>query len=196
MRNFRFTALLLVAFSLVSLRSSAQHEVKTNVLGLIFNQFGLTYEYVLDDNMGIVGSLAYFTPPSSFSYDYQAISFTPEFRYYFNPDEDADGYFVGGYLKYRNTTTDEYPGIDTTGFGSFRLVKQTTNGVALGITTGRKWVTRSGFMFETWVGFGRYLFVSETYGDDYEPNDFDNATDDLPAWDIRLGATVGWRFGR
>ncbi|MEQ9262516.1 MAG: DUF3575 domain-containing protein [Owenweeksia sp.] len=193
MRNLKLSAILLVAFTCVSLKSNAQHEVKTNVLGLLFNQFGLTYEYVLDENMGILGSVAYFTPPSSFSYDYTAISFTPEFRYYLNPDDDAEGYFVGGYLKYRNTSTDEYPGIDTSGFG-FTNVTQTTNGVALGITTGRKWVTRSGFMFETFVGFGRYLFVSETYSDDYEPGEFENAVDDLPAWDFRLGASVGWRF--
>ena len=193
MKNLKLSAIFLVAFTCVSLRSNAQHEVKTNVLGLIFNQFGLTYEYVLDENMGILGSIAYFTPPSSFAYDYAAISFTPEFRYYFNPDDDAEGYFVGGYLKYRNTSTDEYTSYQNDQ-GEIVTVGQNTNGVALGLTSGRKWVTRSGFMFETFVGIGRYLFVSESYTNDYEPGEFEELVEDLPAWDFRLGASVGWRF--
>lgn len=184
---------------LFSVNLKAQHEVKTNVLGLLFNQFGAAYEYVLDDNMGVGASVAYFTPPSSFSYEYTAFSFTPEFKYYLDPSRmDADKYFVGAYLKYRNTTADDYL---TDGNG--QIIGQTTNGMALGIMSGRKWVTKSGFMFETWAGFGRYLFTAESYTNGYDPDAADDflgafvtASDDLPSWDFRFGITVGWRFGK
>jgi len=184
---------LIVAGSFTT--TKAQHEIKTNVAGLIFNQFGLTYEYVLNENMGILGGVAYFTSPGSFSYEYSAFSIAPEFRYYFNPDDDAEGYFIGGYIKYRNTSAPEY----LTTFdnnGNATTIGQNTNGVALGIVSGRKWVTRSGFMFETWAGFGRYLVNTESYTDGYEPDALTQAFDDLPAWDFRLGLTAGWRFGR
>lgn len=178
----------------------AQHEVKTNVLGLLFNQFGVTYEYILNDNMGVGATVSYFTPPSTFSYEYTAFSITPEFKYYFDPTRmDADKYFIGGYLKYRNTNADNYL-FYTDDNGDEVIVGQKTNGVALGIMSGRKWVTKSGFMIESWAGFGRYLFTAESYTNGYDPDEDDflgalvSASDDLPSWDFRLGLTVGWRF--
>lgn len=192
----------IVAMSL-SLNLGAQHEVKTNVLGLLFNQFGATYEYVLEDNLGIGASISYFTPPSSFSYDYSAFAFTPEVKYYIDPTRrDADKYFVGGYLKYRNTVADEYL-LTFDDDGNDLYIGQTTNGLAIGIMSGRKWVTKSGFTFETWAGFGRYLFTAESYTDGYDPDEADDifgdlisSADDLPSWDVRVGITLGWRFGK
>lgn len=198
----KLTILTGVFALLFSVNLSAQHEVKTNVAGLLFNQFGLTYEYVLNDNVGVGATVSYFTAPAVFSYEYTAFSFTPEFKYYLDPTRmDADKYFVGGYLKYRNTSADEYLfTIDAN--GDDQTIGQTTNGVALGIMTGRKWVTKSGFMFETWAGFGRYLFTTESYTNDYDPETAGGlgslvaAVDDLPSWDYRIGITVGWRFGK
>lgn len=193
-------SILTCAFALLfSYNVKAQHEVKTNVLGLLINQYGLSYEHVLNDNMGIVGQFTYFTPPSSFSYEYQAIGIAPEFRYYFAPKRGGDRFFAAGYMRYRNTNADNYTTVENNGVST--SISQQTNGLAIGVNTGSKWVTNSGFLFEISAGFGRYLIDEASYSNGYDP-DADNsglgvvigAVDDLPKWDIRLAITVGWRF--
>jgi hypothetical protein len=68
-----------------------------------------------------------------------------------------------------------------------------SNDVAFGLTYGRKWATRSGFLYESYVGAGRYIIQGDSY-DPEIPSDQGDFSDDFPAWDIRIGLIIGWRL--
>lgn len=174
--------------SLFSFDLQAQkNEIQVNVLGTLLNCYGVTYERGYIDT-GWATGLFFFNNPSSFDYDYSAFSLTSEFRFYFKGEEEATGYFVAPYLNYRYTSAPEYATINTT------EIEKSTNGLAIGINTGKKWVHRTGFMYGTHIGIGRYVFDEASYSGGYEPDDFASGLDELPKLDLRLGVNIGFRF--
>lgn len=195
MKVLKLTVLSLLLVGTFQFKASAQHELKTNVLGLLVGSYGLQYEYVTEE-MGFLLGVTSFNSGSLFGSDlnYRTLAITPEFRYYFNPDEDASGFFASGYLRYRMATGEDwYTWSDNNGNTVTSDLKST--GVALGFTTGYKWVTRSGLVFETFGGLGRYLFVNTTYSPEIPDDEFIDLIDDLPSFDFRFGFAVGYRFG-
>ncbi len=187
--------LALIVFGVFQFKASAQHEAKTNVLGLFVGSFGLQYEYVTEE-MGFLLGMNYFTSGAlvNTDNDYRSFSITPEFRYYFNPDEDASGYFAGAYLRYRSATGEDWY---TYSDGTNTVTSDMKNtGLAIGILTGYKWVTRSGLVFETFGGLGRYLINNYSYDPEIPDVDtFTTGLNELPAFDFRFGIGVGYRFG-
>ncbi len=182
----KFFAVALVVCTIGMSKVNAQHEAKANILGAIFNQFEASYEYILDENMGILISGAYIQNPGSFiSYDYSGFSVTPEFRYYFNPkNEDATGFFASGYLRYRNTKTELLD------------IKWTTNGMGVGFTLGYKFVTDFGLVLEAGLGYGRYVINNRTFdtGDDEDDEVLEEFYAGLPSYIFRSIVNVGYRF--
>ncbi len=196
MKSLRLSLFCLLLVGAFQTRLSAQHELKTNVLGLLAGSYGLQYEYVTEE-MGFLLGVNYFNSGSLLGGDlntYSSISITPEFRYYFNPDEDASGFFASAYLRYRSATGDDwYTWTDINGNTVVSDLKN--NGMALGVSTGYKWVTRSGLVFETFFGLGRYLFDNYSYDPEIEENVLLDAIDNLPSFDVRFGFAVGYRIG-
>lgn len=192
MKKFIIGGMLMSLMSVTGLNAQ-NHEIKLDVGGLFVYNYGIAYEYIANENVSIVGGISYFQSPSAFDYEYNAFKITPEVRYFFNPDDDCDGMFVSGYLRYRSTNAEEYTFYYDDN-NNYVPVEQKTSGLALGITTGRKWVGRKGFMFESYFGIGRYLIDNEKYSDGYDPDEFQSELDNLPAWDLRLGIVAGWRF--
>ncbi len=157
------------------------HEFKTNVLGFFFGQYNLAFERVLSENKGFVFNIAYFdfslwdigdihllgssNDSTSFSY---LFSLTPEFRFYFDPDYDAGGHFLMIYLKYRAGKYND------DGYNA----NNSDQGLALGICYGQKWILKSGFVYEAWIGMGRDIIEFGA----------------VPL-DLRVGITLGWRHG-
>lgn len=174
--------------SLFSLDAQAQkHEIQFNALGTLLNCYGVTYERSFIDS-GWATGVFYFTNPSSFDYDYSAFSLTSEYRFYFKGEEEGTGYFVAPYLNYRYTAAPDYATINAND------IEKTTNGLAIGINTGKKWAHRTGFIYGTHIGIGRYVFDEASYSGGYEPDDFDSGLDELPKLDFRLGVNIGFRF--
>ncbi len=99
--------------------------------------------------------------------NFYVLSITPEFRFYFNPDYDADGYFISAYLKYR-TFLSSIEELDYSG---------SSYGLSLGFGFGRKWIFKQNFLIEGYLGIGREL-----------------AEFGLISVDGRAGITLGWRF--
>lgn len=157
----------------------------------------MQYEYVTEE-MGFLLGFGYFNSNSLTGGDinaYKTFAVTPEFRYYFNPDEDASGFYAGAYLRFRSATGENWASYSD-GTGGFIVSDMKNTGLAVGFTTGYKWVARNGLVFESFFGLGRYIVNNYSYDPDIPDNNINNFLfDELPAFDLRFGLGVGYRFG-
>ncbi len=81
------------------------HEAKLDIGGAGIGSFGALYEYGINDDMGInTGSPA---SPQIITLSI-TLTFTADFRYYFDAYEGGDGWFGTAYLKYRSLLASEY----------------------------------------------------------------------------------------
>ena len=190
------TILLTAAALMVGTMARAQyHEAKLDVVGAGIGSFGALYEYGINDDVGINTHIAYISTDNNNAHN--RLTFTADFRYYFDAFEGGDGWFGSAYLKYRSLLASEYwPTYDPMN-GNLVLEDYTSGGIALGVTTGRKWVLNDHLVLESYAGIGRYLV---NFGGEV-PENFDNTgliiiqegALDFPT-DIRVGFIVGYRF--
>ncbi|HEX8574988.1 MAG TPA: hypothetical protein VF677_01705, partial [Flavobacterium sp.] len=86
---------------------------------------------------------------------FENFSITPFARFYFQETKEfgAKGFFVEGFGKYsignRERLNYYYDYID--------LDKENYSAASLGIALGKKWINRTGFVFEVLIGAGRTL---------------------------------------
>lgn len=178
--------LALCAFA-ISSTSSAQIELKINPIGLLFNSPDLSAEYIVNEDIGVEfgigleygetnGVLTEGLKKSGFSVFVAG-------KYYFSPDDGADKFYAGAYLRPRTRkfTDNDDDGFD---FG----YKQSA--FAAGILAGYKWVGARGILFEIGIGAGRAFGDKITYND--ENNNFE--TDGFGI-DFLGRLAVGYRFG-
>ncbi len=215
MNLFKKLALLSVATFCLSAGAQAQLDVKFNFLGFLFNQYQVGGEYVLSEEMS-TGAFASYSVWNletttfdvdgnlvSEEYKLTGLSVIPNVRFYFNPDDDCDGYFAEGYLKWRQrkSTNQSIYVPETNAFGGtdYTLYNYdvTQSATALGVGFGRKWMTNVGFFAETFAGIGKNLIENTKYSEDavteyYEAND--NTDLNWAGIDLRLAFNVGWRF--
>ena len=189
-------SILLVASFVVGTMAQAQyHEAKLDIGGMGLGSYGALYEYGINDDMGINTRIAYYSTDNDNTYS--TLTFTADFRYYFDAYEGGDGWFGTAYLKYRSLKSENYWG--TTAFdnsGNRVYEDYTSGGIALGVTTGRKWIVNDNWILECYGGIGRYLInFGGEQPDDYDPGLFEveDGALDFPL-DIRLGFIVGYRF--
>lgn len=205
-----------ITFGMIMLTSiglKAQHDVRVNFIGLLFKNYGIGYEFIINDEMGAGLSFSYSQSLLGLdTKDYSSLNITPDFRFYTNPEDGADGFYFGGYLNYAKVNLDNLSiNLDTKtqdAYGNTIYAdvpyNYTLTGFAIGLELGRKWVTNSGVFFETNFGFGRYLTTSHSYSDsrveDYfkttESVGFEEGIDWLYTFDYRLGLSIGYRFGQ
>lgn len=152
-------------------------ELKLNVFNLIvLSTFDVTYEHLLnkDSSMGV--TLFYnFNNIDDDVYFPRKYAITPYYRWFFSETRYARGFFVEGFGML-NTFEDRF----FTGNGNSEIRNETD--FALGVSVGGKFVTKSGFTAEIFIGVGRNLFNNS---DDFF---FDN---ELVS---RGGITLGYRF--
>ncbi len=107
-----------------------------------------TYEYIHSKDFTYGSSILVNMDTDN---DYaENFSITPFARFYFQETKEygAQGFFVEGFAKYVNGKT-------TKGYGP--ETKEKFDAGALGLSLGKKWINRSGFVFEILVGVGRTL---------------------------------------
>lgn len=158
---------------------SAQLEVKVNPLGLLFGNFNALVEKGINDNFGVEGQIGLVLRNSDAfgnDFNYNAFNIGAAGKYYFNPREGWDRFYVGGYARF-NTGTWKQDGSNDDGFSNTRL--------ALGLLVGQKWVSQGGFVFELGAGVGRAIL------NDIGDEDFDILLFDV---DFLLRLAVGYRF--
>lgn len=199
--------MLLAAFAaavLVLPKANAQtHDVTLNLAPMAFGNYSGNYSFNFNENMS-AGSVFGFQNLEIGSGEdkvgFKGFYIAPEYRYYFNPARKGnDGFFAGGYMKYRNmwttggaNTIETYDGNTTTTIS----YDEKHRGLAMGVLAGNVWVAKSGFLFSTWLGLGYYLFDKTTYTNGYKPDASTSIETNLPKLDFRLGLSVGYRFGK
>lgn len=152
------------------------NEVKINALFLVVGAFDVTYERLLNQESGV--GLNVFIPYDSDIKDNINYFISPYYRLYFG-NKYASGFFLEGFGMLNSVNNERYSTLE--GFDPVfdnRIVTETETNFALGIATGGKWYTNSGFVGEVSIGFGRNILSS-----DYD-NDFVG----------KLAITVGYRF--
>lgn len=174
------TLFLTCFIALCSLTASAQVDAKLNVGSAIFGGLGLAADFTLSEKSSVSAGVGYAS--NNFGIDdfnYSNVRIIPEYRYYFNPREGADRFFVGGYGKLGFISATDKSNDE----------KTNATRAALGILFGNKWVTDSGFLFELNLGLGRATVLGSSEGDE-----FDAAFSTITALDFRLGIIAGYRF--
>ncbi|MGB3801508.1 MAG: DUF3575 domain-containing protein [Lewinella sp.] len=177
-----FTLLLLLV---ACFTASAQVDAKLNVGSAITGGANLSAEFPVGQQTAVAIGAAYSSlgllVNEEDDYRYRNLRLIPEFRYYFNPRQGFDRFYVGGYGKLGQLT----------GINRDTDVSVDATRVALGIMTGHKWVSPAGFVFELNLGVGR----AATFGGNDNDAEYAAAIGALTAIDLRLGIIVGWRIG-
>ena len=181
---------------------TSQIDATVNPIGLLFGTFGVGGDVALSDNfsteLGIGFGSRSFEDGLSGTYKYTNLSVEATGKYYLNPDNGADKFYAGAFLRYINrgysydspqTTFD----IDTNG----QLVEVEYNGdydqtrFGLGFLFGYKIVANSNFVFDFNLGAGTSIADSFKYADSVG-NDI---SIDWPSLMIVGKLGVGYRFG-
>lgn len=156
----KIISFLLLGFSICSFGQEGtvsvldrKHEIKVGALKLLSGPIlEGTYEYIHTADFTFGSSLLFNLDKQN---DYpEDFSITPFARFYFQESKEygAQGFFVEGFAKYTS-------GRDT--FNGNNDNTENYNAAALGISLGKKWFNRTGFVFEVLIGVGRTLGNSD-----------------------------------
>ena len=157
-----------------------KHELKLNTFNLIaFSSLDISYEKLINTESSF--GVALFYNFSDIEYDNigfpKKFSITPYYRWFFSENKFAKGFFVEGFGML-NT----YEDIFYDSYNDSNKVQNET-AFALGISVGGKFVTKSGFTTEVYLGVGRNLIQNENDDDFFEFNIVG-----------RFGISLGYRF--
>lgn len=153
-----------------------KHELKLNAFNLIvFSSIDVSYERLLNKDSSFGISVFYnFNNINNDLYYPKKFSITPYYRWFFTDTPFARGFFVEGFGML-NTYEEEIFFM-----GSTSQAENETD-FALGVSVGGKFIIKSGFTAEVYLGVGRNLFLND-----------DNLIDnDLIT---RGGVSLGYRF--
>ena len=155
-----------------------EREIKLVVTDILFVP-GLHgyYEKIVDENSSFGFGVLTALDDSVVGVN-RRFAFSPFYRLYFLNRQDfgAQGTFVELFSSFASVKNFEF---DDLFIGSND--DSTVFRFSLGATLGKKWVTRNGYTYETFVGAGRYLDNKDEIGDN-------------PQTHIKLGLSIGKRF--
>jgi len=136
--------------------SEKNNEAKLNIPLLVLGTFEGTYERLLNEksSLGISGLYVFNTKNSDDDMNY---SISPYYRRYFGK-KYAAGFFVEGFGML--SSIDGKKVYETNERLMFSEGPDVID-LSLGIGLGSKWVTKSGFIFEVNVGWGKLLFNAD-----------------------------------
>lgn len=157
-----------------------KHELKVNAFNLIaFASLDVSYERLLDANSSFGVALFYnFSDLDNDIVFTKKFSLTPYYRWFFSESTYARGFFVEGFGML-NTYEDEFYFFNSSPQG------YSETSFALGISVGGKFVTKSGFSTEIYLGVGRNLIgENNNNNDDFLDNEVVG----------RFGISLGYRF--
>lgn len=158
--NSLLVFILLTGISLWSqtdkqLALNKKHEIKIGGIKLLSGTIlEGTYEYIHSKDF-TYGSSILVNMDTANDYD-EDFSITPFARFYFQETKEygAQGFFVEGFAKYVNGKRSIW---HYDALYNYYETKETFDASALGLSLGKKWINRSGFVFEILVGAGRTL---------------------------------------
>ncbi|SDR66402.1 Protein of unknown function [Polaribacter sp. KT25b] len=194
----KITLLILLAVTTISFAQEKEsiypqdvnkkYEVKLNAFSLIvFSSLDVSYEYLLnkDSSFG-VGVFYNFNDINNDLYFPKKFSITPYYRWYFSESRYARGFFVEGFGMLNTYKDINYYYSYYDNYGNYiendEVYKETN--FALGVSVGGKFIIKSGFTAEIYLGVGRNLFNNSSNDNDYLENDLIT----------RGGISLGYRF--
>jgi hypothetical protein len=134
-----------------------KNEIKLNVLLPLFGAFEVTYERILNKKSSL--GVSFFAPFDSGNVesteDDENYFISPYYRMYFGK-KNASGFFAEGFGML--TSIDGKKIFDLEGNLS---QGSAVSDFAIGLGFGSKWITKSGFIFEVNVGYGKLLFNAD-----------------------------------
>ena len=146
-----------------------KHEVKIGAIKLLAGVIlEGTYEYIKNEDLTFgVSILGNLDTENDYPEDFAV---TPFVRFYFQETKQygANGFFVEGFGKY---SVGKYN-------GDYMGVEEDYSAPAIGLALGKKWVNKTGFVFEILAGAGRTL----------------GNTDSAPEATFRGDFNIGYRF--
>lgn len=136
--------------------SNKQNELKINMTNLIgFKWLDIGYERILNEESSVgVGTLISLDKDIDGLDDYRTFSITPYYRHFFSK-KYARGFFIEGFAMLHSGEDEFYEYNELTFEGSYN--DETYTDLAIGISTGAKFVTKRGFIAEIYLGIGRDL---------------------------------------
>ena len=160
--------------------SYGNNELRVNFFDLlVLPGFHGYYEKIIDENSSYgTGLFINFSDNLSSDIIQRRFAISPYYRLYFlnRKDYGAKGLFVELFSSFASAK-------DMNDYGLYNDFDDRDNifRVSVGATIGRKWITRSGYTFEPFIGVGRYLDSQGSNGGNPEAH-------------VRLGFSVGKRY--
>lgn len=164
-------------------------DATVNPLGAITGNFDAALELPITENFGIEPTVGFlFRNRNLLGERFRGRGFTVGARgkYYFNPEEDNDGFYgyaYGRYKRTRFTVRDE--ALD---YG------YTRNRVAVGVGGGYKYVARNGLLLDVGLGGGSAVVNRYSY-DDVGFFGVGEVFSAITRLDIDLRLSIGYRLG-
>lgn len=161
-----------------------KYELKLNTFNLIaFASLDVSYEKLINENSSLGVALFYnFSDEESDIVFERKFSLTPYYRWFFSESRFARGFFVEGFGML-NTYKDDYY-LDNYYIDDYAYENASQTAFALGVSVGGKFVTKTGFTTEVYLGIGRNLIKGKKDDDYYLNNDIVG----------RFGISIGYRF--
>ncbi len=189
---------------------SAQHiDINLNVLNFIFSKYELGIDYGVNTKSSIGGNINITSKnmTKAGGKNYTEFNFIPTYKYFFSPEKDNDGLYIGAYSRIRNSSSKENEFLTTE---NSTVVTQKTDissfAFGLGALLGYKWVSSNGFNLEAEFGIGKFISNSVSYSNknaedksknlttDWNENDYLPVLGNSIPIDLRLGLKIGYRI--
>jgi len=194
---------------LMSLWSNAysQHEIKTNVLGLMQSDFNISYEYILNKKNSLNLTLSYRYLPRSKNDTFNLIlrvkdskAVSLEYHIYLQKkDSIATGFWLAPYLSYRDWTVPQF-----VIFSLFNIILPNdenctgfrSRSFSLGLSFGKKFIF-SHFTYGFYLGLGISPYRYTNVICDGKPQSkYGSSSHDIKLSLPRMGINFAYRFGR
>lgn len=180
MKNLKSFALIAMFSGAFFFNTHAQIDVTLNPIGILWANVSVNGDFVVADNFSVEGSLGLGSGKLA-EQEWNNFNFTTLGKYYLNPEDGADNFYLDAFLRYVNRNYEA-----TNDFGS-----ATTNRFGIGFGLGYKVVADNGFVFDIGVGGGRALYSNTDY--EIDGDDFGSGWNKIML-NGKLG--IGYRFGR
>jgi len=162
--------------------SFGNNEFRVNFFDLlVLPGFHGYYERIIDENSSYgTGLFINFSDNLSSDIVHRRFAISPYYRLYFlnRRDYGAKGLFVELFSSFASAKDMDDDALYNVFYNDFDD-RDNIFRVSVGATIGRKWITRSGYTFEPFIGVGRYL---------------DSSSGGNPEAHLRLGFSIGKRY--
>lgn len=164
--------------------SFGNNEFRVNFFDLlVLPGFHGYYERIIDENSSYgTGLFINFSDNLSSDIVQRRFAISPYYRLYFlnRKDYGAKGLFVELFSSFASAKDMDDDDLYDVYYDDFDD-RDNIFRVSVGATIGRKWITRSGYTFEPFIGVGRYLDSQDSDGGNPEAH-------------LRLGFSIGKRY--